>query len=229
MQLLEEWNAGFVNSGKSKGVFTYSVSMSLGWQVERWTGTRCFDIPKQMSCFWKRPVGISSFLILQGENTFSLHFCFSFIKNLSLLSNRFGSVLWKMAKNRLTLLKRTSLEKLMLLLPLSFSLYLLLMTHIFTDLPFKITEGFTVPWDKFRISYRLLVVMWIYSRYKFIEGINYFFLCLSFLSFSDWSGETGAVTQRHRVAGLADKAGDPHKSVLRQQAAYWSSERVSYS
>lgn len=127
-----------------------------------------------MSCFWETPVGISSFLILQDENTFSLHFCFIFIKNLSLLSNWFGSILWKMAANRLTLLKRTSLEKLMRLLPLSFSLCLLLMTQVFTDLPFKITEGFIVPWDKFRISYCLLVVMWIYS-YSCKEGIYYVF------------------------------------------------------
>jgi len=51
-------------------------------------------------------VGIFSVLTLQSKGTFSLQFCFS--KSLSLLSNCFWSVLWKVAKNRWTVKKNPS-------------------------------------------------------------------------------------------------------------------------
>ena len=53
-----------------------------------------------------------------------------------------------------------------------------------------------------------------------------FFPYTFYFSSLDWSGEAGAVQKGHGTTSPADKAGNPHQPVLRQQAAHRSANGV---
>lgn len=73
----------------------------------------------------------------------------------------------------------------------------------------------------------LHISTWICPRFRLeVLGFISFFLTLFYFSSLDWSGEAGAVQKGHGTTGPADKAGNPHQPVLRQQTAHRSAKGV---